>query len=444
MGIYDFIDFVSDILDGFLFLAFFCYITEKKTFIKDHILKSLFFISFVSVFTYLINRAAPNLSPFLLAPLILSAVSIVTKSSLFTAFIGMATYAIATLAFELLIGGAICIPLGYKLSDISTSVSSRAILAIIIKSFETVLIFYLYKTRKTLFKFSFFKKENTLITYTILNSFIIVLLGFCYIFIFENFAENSVLDQSLLAMLLVFYFTLTFLDFRERERILQTQTAFIVQKEYVKNLEIVIDVIRKERHDFANHINTLLAMCIIKKPDTLDKIEAYGRTILSKTGSAYKFFDTGNQYVDGLMAVKSNEAANRNLHIDIDFETPLTEVALDDMDLTAILGNILDNAFDAIAMTPSIGNPIVSVYSYAEADKYYISISNNALKIPDEDIKRIFESHFSTKQSDDKDRGFGLYITQELITKNNGRIHVRSDENETEFLLEFKRKYVSI
>lgn len=213
-----------------------------------------------------------------------------------------------------------------------------------------------------------------------------------------------------------------------------------------KNLETITKnqaILRKERHDFANHLNTLNAMCLLKKPDTLDRMGNYISKLVNNSNFHYNLPECGNCCIDALLSAKINLANQKSIQFEADFDFLLSDIDIDDVDLISIIGNIIDNAFDAVDMDSQTKQKIVSVYTYTESNKAYISISNNGPKIPNSHLNKIFMNKFSTKSEKEGERGFGLYITKELVTKNRGKIHVTSTEYETEFLLEFIAKEVS-
>ena len=86
-------------------------------------------------------------------------------------------------------------------------------------------------------------------------------------------------------------------------------------------------------------------------------------------------------------------------------------------------------------MNPPDKKKIVSLSVFEEDDQCCISISNNGSKIPEVHQKHIFEYKYSTKDKLEGERGYGLYIVNELTQRNQGVISFRSDEYETEFLL---------
>ena len=53
-----------------------------------------------------------------------------------------------------------------------------------------------------------------------------------------------------------------------------------------------------------------------------------------------------------------------------------------------------------------------------------LTIADNGTGISPDNLKRIFEPFFTTKQA--VGTGLGLWITSELVKKNDGRIQVRS------------------
>lgn len=254
--------------------------------------------------------------------------------------------------------------------------------------------------------------------------------------------ENDVayIVKLLITILFLLYIIFSFISNRDRDELSKAKGLFKLQEQYVKNLELVIDAIRKEKHDYSNHINTLLAMCLMKDSISIDKIESYAKKFLNKTGGEFNFYKTGNSYIDGLLAVKSNYAMEHNITLEVDLDAPLCCVDIDDTDLISILGNIIDNAFDAINLLPPEKQGIVSIHSFIDGEKFLISISNNGPKIPENIQEKIFQKKFSSKSSNRNDRGFGLYIVEQLVNRNKGKITVYSTEEYTEFLIELSVK----
>ena len=58
--------------------------------------------------------------------------------------------------------------------------------------------------------------------------------------------------------------------------------------------------------------------------------------------------------------------------------------------------------------------------------KVRLTIADNGMGINPDNLKRIFEPFFTTKQA--VGTGLGLWISRELVKKNDGRIQVRSQQ----------------
>ena len=56
------------------------------------------------------------------------------------------------------------------------------------------------------------------------------------------------------------------------------ENKLLLQKEYSKNMEQIVDAVRKERHDFNNHISTLLAICTMPGSEQLTESELMHRS----------------------------------------------------------------------------------------------------------------------------------------------------------------------
>lgn len=431
-------DVIFSSVEGFITLLVFMLLNNHKDFLKQNKLKSFIFPILYMFVSYLCQSFVPvGIHTITLFVFTISILSFIMKLNLYAALI---TQIITILFFSILeVPVLIALMALYKvdLAHIVSSPELKLLANIVVRSICLVLILPLFYARINIFKFNIFKKESSFLSLLLLQMSTVTI-----IITASPRQGNSILYYIILFIAYLLIIVIGILEFKERTRLMKMQNKFLAQEEYVKNMEIVVDIIRKEKHDFANHINTLMAMCLLKKPDTLESIEQYARKLVNHTGSSYKFYKTGNVYVDGLLAIKSNFACENSINFDVDFDAPLNQIAVDDIDLTSILGNIIDNAFDAITMHSPHRNGIVAIYTYIEQDKYYISISNNGVKISEANLDKIFENKFTTKSKPGSvnERGYGLYITRQLISKNNGKISVTSSEQETEFLIEFNVK----
>ncbi len=124
-------------------------------------------------------------------------------------------------------------------------------------------------------------------------------------------------------------------------------------------------------------------------------------------------------------SVKINaEAVSRN-KIDVRRKyANLPIMLLDRHKVLQILTNLISNA--VYALSKSSNDEKILTLSVNESKRGYISIEvrDNGIGIPSENLTRIFEHGFTTKQ---KGHGFGLHSTALSVNELNGSITVRSD-----------------
>ena len=97
--------------------------------------------------------------------------------------------------------------------------------------------------------------------------------------------------------------------------------------------------------------------------------------------------------------------------------------------------NVLDNA---VKYTPSGGVVDLKITEYPSYLR--LDVSDNGIGIPEEEQAKIFGRFYRGKQSAGVDGvGIGLYLTRDIVNKQNGYIKVASDEKGTTFSLFLKK-----
>ena len=139
-----------------------------------------------------------------------------------------------------------------------------------------------------------------------------------------------------------------------------------------------------------------------------------------------------------LQAVKTVYAKAKEKGILITFECDQTFEAVLDFNWTAeAISNVIDNA---VKYTPQGGFVRLQITEYPSFLR--LDISDNGVGIPEEEQAKIFGRFYRGKQSVSTDGvGIGLYLTREIINKQNGYMKVSSDENGSTFSMFLKKIY---
>jgi two-component system, LytTR family, sensor histidine kinase AgrC len=421
--------------EGFLFFLGYLYLVGKLDFIKKCPWKTTYIVVAYMVFA-IWEKTIGNLPAHTLFYLLfmISLFSYITKTNIYSATIAMLVVLVFFGIVEIVSFMSFVAVLKLPVGNIQNDPQLRMSALLIMTPVKAILLWVVtrFKFRNILLKYKFFNKENHTVAYMLYFA-----VSSLIIFVSAGEIVDSSLQTIILGILFLSILVFGVIDSRDRLAKMDVENKYNLQKEYSKSMEFVVDAVRKEKHDYANHLNTLIAMCLLKSPDTLEKVEFYARKLLNNSSehSSYIFYNTGNKYLDGFLAVKTNQANERGIYFEVDIEDTLEDINLDDVDLTNVISNIIENAFYAVAQNGEEKKKNVSLCVYIENDKYIICISNNGEMIPKENLKRIFENKFSTKAKVSGERGFGLFITSEIIYKNGGSITVSSTEEETEFII---------
>ena len=184
---------------------------------------------------------------------------------------------------------------------------------------------------------------------------------------------------------------------------------------YKKQLAIITQAegnIASLRHDMNNHIAALEYM--IKGKDN-EKIQEYLEDIEESLQQREQFANTGNMTIDGIINAKLGEALSlSNVEITCKLEIP-ADISIDNMDICVILGNLLDNAIQALKGCTSSAK--LEIEMRMEKGALYIRTGNNYSGKIISDKKG-----FRTTKENKKEHGIGLKNVERIVEKYNGEI----------------------
>jgi len=134
--------------------------------------------------------------------------------------------------------------------------------------------------------------------------------------------------------------------------------------------------------------------------------------------------------------LNSNRLLISNSGINIDYNDASDYSVLGNhKQLSIVINNLLLNSIDALS---SQKNPTISINITSTDDYVEMYFSDNGVGIEPENVKRIFNTFYSTKP--DKGKGIGLSLSKKIIEMYGGEIDVKSTLNQgTTFILRLKR-----
>lgn len=198
------------------------------------------------------------------------------------------------------------------------------------------------------------------------------------------------------------------------------------QLDTLSHVEELLYTMRTQRHDFSHELQVIYGLLEVEE---YQEARDYLKKSVKEVAATSELVKTDNLGVTALLYTKTGLAEARKIALHITVETSLKQAPLEGRDINVILGNLIDNAMDAAEQLP-ISERRVSVTIGLGMDGYILEVQNYGPPIPTDIIGKIFMPGVSTKG---REHGMGLYSIQKLVSKYNGKISVKSDNNGTSF-----------
>ncbi|MCM3744604.1 sensor histidine kinase [Sporosarcina luteola] len=186
------------------------------------------------------------------------------------------------------------------------------------------------------------------------------------------------------------------------------------------------NALRAQTHEFSNKLYTILGLLQLgKKEEAIHYIKR--ESSLQKSWIRLLIKKISDPQVSGLLLGKLNQASELGIDIAIQedsrLETLLSEKQREAL-LTAI-GNLIDNAIDAVNQNPPADRKI-AIYFTDIGNDIIFEIDDAGEGVPDRYVKLIFEQGFTLKEGEHG--GFGLALTKQLIKGVNGELYLEEGD----------------
>ena len=217
-------------------------------------------------------------------------------------------------------------------------------------------------------------------------------------------------------------------DIREalNARRIAEQTEMLAEAN--RHLEALNGTLRKQRHDFMNHLQVVFSLLELNDPgEAMKYVESvYGD--IKRAGSALK---TANPAVNALIAAKRQDCESQGITLALHIQSPWQGLPVPGWEMCRVLGNLIDNARDALMEAPERPDRRIDLTIDETPGAYTFRVGNNGPAIPPQLHRSIFQMGFTTKR---EGHGSGLSIVEEIVKGYGGEIRVESDERETAFI----------
>lgn len=218
---------------------------------------------------------------------------------------------------------------------------------------------------------------------------------------------------------------------KESDRVVGVVATFRDKTEIQEMLNTLSEVrrysedLRAQTHEYKNKLyvlSGLLQLGYYKEAIELIQLESS----VHQHQTRILLEDIKDHTVQAILLGKMGKASEKKITLKIDDNSSITKVPkhLDMAKLITILGNLLDNAIEAVTESEK---KIVTFFATDEGNDIIFEIADSGPGIKEEDISSIFQRGYSTKG--DVGRGYGLSIVKEVTDELRGTIEVANQKD---------------
>ena len=246
-----------------------------------------------------------------------------------------------------------------------------------------------------------------------------------------NFKRNEFLDVIALYLIIPIVFILAnlfFLEYNMKNN--EIKKSLEEYEKYSAVISKLLEDVRRRQHDFKNHLNTIYSLALVSDEKNLkETIAQYMDSLNTSMENMDKVLQIDNTVVTAILYNKINEASKK----DIEFKYAIqgfSTFPFKDYELSEVLNNLLDNAFEAVLNSKSDLKRVFLNIGYLE-ENYIIEIGNTGERIEFNDVGKIFDLGYTTKKGEN--RGYGLYNVKKIVESYGGRIQLSFENSYTIF-----------
>ncbi len=274
-------------------------------------------------------------------------------------------------------------------------------------------------------KFALSSIEWIAILGVFIMSFITGVFVFQMLIININDKYNNFLSVSAVVCLILInvfcYYIFIKISAKNKERMQYSFLEFklLEQQKSISEMKLLYDEITKLRHDMKNYLGCIGTMLHNEKyPEAKEYLDSLLENRLS-FGKQYIL--TESDAVNAIMNSKMSICKEHGIKMDYQISGSLNSIS--ELDLSILLGNVLDNAIEACMKVEN--TPIIDIKIYNEGNYLVIKVANS---IKDSVLK--YNPNLQSTKKDKSKHGFGTVSIKDIVKNHNGMIRFYEKNNQ--------------
>lgn len=176
--------------------------------------------------------------------------------------------------------------------------------------------------------------------------------------------------------------------------------------------------LRAQNHESANRLHAVVSLIEMGRPERAVQF-ATDELRIAQDMTDRIVGSVEEPVLAALLLGKTAQAAERAIELTLDGGIAADHLDVAPRDLVTVVGNLVDNAFDAVSDT---AERRVAVHIDGDAHGIRIVVGDSGAGVPPEDAERVLERGWSTKASDG--RGLGLALVGQVARRRGGTVTV--------------------
>lgn len=186
------------------------------------------------------------------------------------------------------------------------------------------------------------------------------------------------------------------------------------------------DALRAQVHEFSNRLHTIAGLIELDRRDEAIRMATEAASVHQEL--AERLVDRiGDPRLSALLLAKAAVASEQAIDLRVSDDSLLAGAAPHPRDVATVVGNLIDNAFDAIRTNPPERERWVDV-ELREADGgVFIRVADSGPGVDPAIRDHVFEEGFTTKEGTGRARGLGLALIRQIIERHGGTVEVSNE-----------------
>ena len=170
------------------------------------------------------------------------------------------------------------------------------------------------------------------------------------------------------------------------------------------------------RHDYHNHLQSMKAYV---KMGQYEKLDEYLALLEEDLDQVNQLIESGNVNLDAILNSKISLALKNGIEVDYKATCP-EELTVSDIDLCALIGNLIDNAVEACEKLPEGERRFIRLYIGVLKKQLYISVTNATNEV----VRKMDSEYITNKRGN---HGHGLKRINLVVEKYEGYINRQNE-----------------